>query len=99
MTFSWTTRSGQVLYNQAIEPQRKAPLLALRARNRGHVMKGIQYLIDDKGEPQAVMIDLKKHRRLWEDFQDLLVARARKNEPRVPWQEVKARLRKQRLLD
>jgi hypothetical protein len=31
-------------------------------------MEGIQYVLDDKGEKTAVLIDLKKHRELWEDF-------------------------------
>jgi hypothetical protein len=57
-------------------------------------MKGIQFLVDEKGEPQAVVLDLKKHRRLWEDFQDLLVSEARLKRPGIPWSEVKARLRK-----
>lgn len=55
-------------------------------------MKGVQYVVDDKGKPQAVLIDLKKHRRLWEDFQDLLVSQARRKEPRESLEEVEARL-------
>ena len=34
-------------------------------------MKGIQYLVDDRGNKTAVQIDLKKNARLWEDFLDL----------------------------
>jgi hypothetical protein len=62
------------------------------------MMKGIHFLVNDKGEPEAVVLDLKKHGRLWEDFQDLLISRQRLKEPRVPWAEVKARLRKKGLL-
>ena len=61
-------------------------------------MKGVDYVIDDKGEARAVLIDLKKHRRLWEDFQDLLISQERRQEPRVPWSEAKARLRKKGIL-
>jgi hypothetical protein len=31
------------------------------------IMRGINYLTDEKGKRIAVMIDLKKHRILWED--------------------------------
>ncbi len=57
-------------------------------------MKGVQYLVNDKGEAQAVVIDLKKNRRLWEDLQDILVSRARRNEPRESLEKVESRLRK-----
>ena len=40
-------------------------------------MKGVQYVVDDRGRPQAVLIDLKKFGRLWEDFQDVVVSQAR----------------------
>jgi hypothetical protein len=45
-------------------------------------MEGIQYVMDDKGEKTAVLIDLKKHRQLWEDFYDAALVRERMNEPR-----------------
>jgi hypothetical protein len=31
-------------------------------------MKGVQFVIDDKGKKTAVLIDLKKWGKLWEDF-------------------------------
>lgn len=57
-------------------------------------MKGVKYLVDSKGEPQAVVIDLKKHGRLWEDFYDHMIVQSRKGQPRVSWQEAKAQLRR-----
>ena len=57
-------------------------------------MKGVKYLYDKKGTPQAVLIDLKKNRRLWEDFQDIIVARQRRKEPRVSVEDVERNLRK-----
>ena len=33
-------------------------------------MEGIQYVIDDKGQKTAVLIDLMKYGKLWEDFYD-----------------------------
>jgi len=56
---------------------------------------GIRYVLDDKGVPEMVIIDLKKHRRAWEDLQDLLVARDRQNEPRVSHKKVVDELRRQ----
>ena len=55
-------------------------------------MEGVRYLVDEAGEKTAVVIDLKQHGELWEDFYDVLVARARKDEPRETLAEVKERL-------
>ena len=59
-------------------------------------MKGLNYITNDKGELIAVMIDLKKYGRLWEDFYDALIADQRKNDPRIPWEEAKKLLRKKK---
>jgi hypothetical protein len=37
-------------------------------------MEGIQFVIDDRGEKTAVLIDLKVHGRLWEEFYNGLIA-------------------------
>ena len=55
-------------------------------------MTGIQYLTDKKGRKVAVQIDLTKQGELWEDFQDVLVSRARRRERRVPLNRIKAKL-------
>ena len=55
-------------------------------------MTGIRYLTDEKGRKLAVQIDLKQHRELWEDIEDVLVSRSRKNEERLPLDKVKAGL-------
>lgn len=52
-------------------------------------IKGIQYLVDDSGERQAVLIDLKEHGELWEDIYDTLLVEQRANEPRETIGEVK----------
>jgi hypothetical protein len=57
-------------------------------------MKGIKFVVDEKGKPDSVIIDLQKHGQLWEDFQDLFVSRSRRKEPRESLAEVEARLRK-----
>jgi hypothetical protein len=55
-------------------------------------MSGVSYVLNAKGDRTAVLIDLKRHGRLWEDFQDGLVAQARKHEPRVSLATVRRRL-------
>lgn len=57
-------------------------------------MKGIQYVMDEAGKKTAVIIDLKKHGYIWEDFYDSLTANLRTDEPRESFQSVKERLRK-----
>lgn len=55
-------------------------------------MKGIQFVVDDKGGKTAVLIDLQEHGELWEDFYDCLIARARADEPRETLAEVREKL-------
>ena len=55
-------------------------------------MNGLQYVTDEKGRKVAVQIDLKKHRELWEDIEDVLVSRSRRHEKRIPQEAVKASL-------
>jgi hypothetical protein len=55
-------------------------------------MTGIQYVTDEKGRKVAVQIDLKRHRQLWEEIEDVLVSRSRRNEKRIPLEKVKAGL-------
>jgi hypothetical protein len=58
-------------------------------------MTGIQFVTDVKGRKVAVQIDLRKHRALWEDLQDVLVSRSRRHEKGIPLDKVKAGLIKQ----
>jgi hypothetical protein len=60
----------------------------------GRLMKGVQFLIDEKGIRTGVLIDLKKNGKLWEDFFDLALARERQQEPRESLQAVKEQLKK-----
>jgi hypothetical protein len=61
-------------------------------------MKGVQFLVDEKGKKTAVLIDLKSNAELWEDFYDLALARSRKREPRESLESVRRRLRRPRRL-
>ena len=57
-------------------------------------MKGVQFLVDENGQRTAVVIDLKKHSEVWEDFYDSAVARKREHEPRESLDSVRKRLRR-----
>ena len=53
-------------------------------------MKGVQFVVDDKGKKKAVIIDLDEWGELWEDIYDILISEQRGGEPSVPWKELKA---------
>ena len=55
-------------------------------------MSGIQFVTDANGRRIAVQIDLKKHRELWQETEDVLVSKSRRQEKRVPLDKVKAAL-------
>ena len=57
-------------------------------------MTGVKFVVDDHGKKTAVMIDLKKHGDVWEDFYDSMIAEKRKDEPRETLEIVKAKLKK-----
>jgi len=54
-------------------------------------MTGIQFLTDDKGRRTAVVIDLKKHRAVWEDFWDGVISESRRKEKGIPYEEYRSR--------
>ena len=51
-------------------------------------MEGINYVTDDKNEKVAVQIDLRRYGQLWEDFYDSLIADVRKDEEKIPLEDV-----------
>ncbi len=55
-------------------------------------MRGIQYVVDDKGKKQAVLIDLSEWGELWEDIYDVLLSESRRGEPEVSWEQLKVEL-------
>jgi hypothetical protein len=55
-------------------------------------MTGIQFLTDAKGHKVSVVIDLKTHKALWEDLEDILVSRSRSREKGISIAKVKADL-------
>ena len=53
---------------------------------------GVKFLLDARGRETAVVIDLKRHRALWEDFADVALAKSRVREPKESVAAVRARL-------
>jgi PHD/YefM family antitoxin component YafN of YafNO toxin-antitoxin module len=56
------------------------------------MVKGVEFVIDNKGQKKAVTIDLKKYGEIWEDFYDTLLAKERESEPRESIKEVKKKV-------
>jgi hypothetical protein len=56
-------------------------------------MSGITFMVDSHGKKTAAVIDLRRHRRLWEDFYDTVLAESRAHEPRESLDFVKRRLK------
>jgi hypothetical protein len=54
-------------------------------------MTGVHFVTDERGRKTAVLIDLKKHRQVWEDFYDALLAEQRRGEEEEPYDEYRAR--------
>ena len=60
-------------------------------------MKGVNFITDDKNCRKAIIIELKTiehHKEEIEDLLDVIVAEARKEEPKRSWEEVKKSLKK-----
>ena len=59
-------------------------------------MPGVEFLVNERGEKRAVLIDLKKHGALWEDLYDAYLVHARRREPRESLAHVKRLLERRR---
>ncbi|MFO7685678.1 MAG: hypothetical protein R6V60_06265 [Desulfobacterales bacterium] len=57
-------------------------------------MKGVEFVVDAKGKKKAVVLDLKTHREVWEDFCDVLRAKGREDDPRESLDSVKKKILK-----
>lgn len=62
-------------------------------------MQGIQFVVDDRGDKTAVLIDLKKHGDVWEDIYDKLLAHSRADDPRESIESVREKLQQLGKLD
>ncbi len=52
-------------------------------------MEGILYVTDDQNKKRFVQIDLSKYGEMWSEFHDVLIAESRKNDEKIPLEEVK----------
>ena len=57
-------------------------------------MPGVEFLVNDRGQRRAVLIDLRKHGALWEDLYDAYLVNARRREPRESLAQVKRLLQR-----
>ncbi|MCP4426107.1 MAG: hypothetical protein GY803_16565 [Chloroflexi bacterium] len=62
-------------------------------------MQGIQFVVDDRGDKTAVLIDLKKYGDIWEDIYDRLLAYSRTDDPRESIESVREKLQQLGKLD
>jgi hypothetical protein len=58
-------------------------------------LEGIRFVVDSSGERVAVLIDLKEHGELWEDFYDTMIANRRASESRQSLDSVRESLKRQ----
>jgi hypothetical protein len=63
-----------------------------RIESGGNMVKGVEFVIDDSGQKKAVVIDLKQHGEVWEDFYDTLRTKERESEPRESLNDVKEKV-------
>jgi hypothetical protein len=59
------------------------------------MLEGIQFVTNARGKKTAVLIDLERYGKLWEDFYDVLIAYQRADEPRESLQSVREALERQ----
>lgn len=56
-------------------------------------MEGVQFLVDDHGNPSSVIVDLDILGEKWEHIYEVMRAEAPGDEPTMSWEQVKAELR------
>ena len=58
----------------------------------GIQLEGVQFLVDEHGNCKSVALDLHLWGDLWEDFYDGMLAEATRDEPTIPWEQIKAEM-------
>jgi len=61
--------------------------------------RNVQYVTDANGERTAVILPLDEYEELLEDLHVTRIAEETKDEPSIPWEEVKAQLAAEGKLD
>ena len=65
--------------------------------SHNRLMSGLQFVTGEKGRKVGVLIDLKKHGAIWEDFWDGLVSESRRKEKSIPYDQYRSsRLKRSR---
>lgn len=54
----------------------------------------VQYIVDEKGDRTAVVLPIHEYEELLEDLHDLAVIAERREEPTIPFDELKRKLGK-----
>jgi len=57
-----------------------------------------RYIVDSRGQKMAVILPIEEYEELLEDLHDLAVIAERRDEPTVPFEELKKQLKKDGLL-
>jgi hypothetical protein len=65
-------------------------VILVRHLKENRIMTGIQFVTDEKGRKVGVLIDLKKHGAVWEDFWDGLISESRRKEKGIPYEQYRA---------
>ncbi len=65
-------------------------MILVRHLKENRIMTGIQFVTDEKGRKVGVLIDLKKHGAVWEDFWDGLISESRRKEKGIPYEQYRA---------
>ena len=78
------------MYNLAAARGDRYDWAEMRILRENEIMIGIQFVTDEKGRKTGVLIDLKKHGAMWEDFWDGLVSESRRKEKGIPYEQYRA---------
>ena len=57
-----------------------------------------KYIVDEKGEKEAVVLPLDEYEELIEDLHDLAIVAERRSENSLPWEDVREKLKRDGLL-
>ena len=77
-------------WKHTVEPLKRVLLFQCRHLKGCESMTGIQFVTDEKGRKVGVLIDLKKHGAIWEDFWDGFVSESRRKEKGIPYERYRA---------
>ncbi len=59
--------------------------------SNGASMKGIDYVVNEKGQVIAVQVDLKQHGAAWDELWDGVVSESRRTEKSIPYAQYRTK--------